>query len=415
MERIVMAQGYTSLKEKFFAQLSLLNYSAATADSYKRVFARVETFMARQGITGYSSEVGKAFVEDAAKKRGLARKSLWLLNSATRRLAELIENDEFKLRKKKTALECPEIFMEQLNNYEGHLRLQGRRGSTIEVYGKLLRKTLVCFRETGIKNLSELRAQDIYDAFKKSSDKLNFSTPVKSFLKYLFKKGIHDFDLSLIVPSVRRPKVVPSIYSKTETGRLLAAIDRTTSTGKRDYAVILLGLRLGIRAGDIANLKMSDLDFSAKTISFKQGKTLVPQKLELLPEVEDALLEYFSDGSASRYGSPYVFLSTQPPFGKMSRDIAKNIARKYFKAAGIDPAGRKHGSHALRMTLASELAAENVPYGVIRKILGHEDTEAIKRYVKFDIKMLQKCALEVPRPSGLLAGWLSAQKGGRML
>ena len=82
--------------------------------------------------------------------------------------------------------------------------------------------------------------------------------------------------------------------------------------------------------------------------------------------------------------------------------------RKAFKVAGICVVGKKHGPHSLRMTLASELVSEKVPYMVIGKILGHEDPNVTKHYVKFDIEMLRTCALEVPKLSGFVAEKLNA-------
>ena len=244
-------------------------------------------------------------------------------------------------------------------------------------------------------------------------NKAGFATPAKSFLKYLFKKNLNSADLSLIIPKVRRPKPVPSIYSKSETEDMLSCIDKTTVIGKRDLAMILLALRLGIRASDILNLKVSDINYDLKTIEFIQVKTSVPHRLELLPEVEDALSAYLSD-RVNPHGSNNIFLSTTPPFHPLSHAAVRIAVSKYIKIAGIESGQRKRGGHAMRSTFASELAAESVPYDVIRKILGHESQESTKHYVKFDFEMLRKCALDAPPPVGRLAENLYAATGGVM-
>jgi integrase len=204
---------------------------------------------------------------------------------------------------------------------------------------------------------------------------------------------------------------VPSVYSKQETEKILSSIDRSKPIGRRDYAAILLALRLGMRAGDIISLKTGDINHEARAIEFVQEKTLVPQRLELLPEVEDALTAYLSE-RANPQGSPYIFLSVRAPFNPLAGNIAGIAVAKQIKAAGIKAGERKRGSHAMRMTLASELAAESVPYGVIQKILGHENPESIRHYVKLDIEMLRKCALDAPQPIGRLAECLRAATGG---
>jgi integrase len=254
---------------------------------------------------------------------------------------------------------------------------------------------------------------DIYTAFKASTCKEGFAIPVRSFLKYLFKKGLHDSDLSHVVPMVRRSKPVPSVYSKQETDKILSSIDRTKPIGRRDYAAILLALRLGMRAGDIKSLKTSDINHEARTIEFVQEKTLVPQRLELLPEIEDALTAYLSE-RVNPQGSPYVFLSVESPFNPLIGNFVGIAVSKHIAAAGVNAGERKRGSHAMRMTLASELAAESVPYDVIRKILGHENPESIRHYVKLDIVMLRKCAIDSPQPVGRLAECLRSTTGGEV-
>ena len=193
--------------------------------------------------------------------------------------------------------------------------------------------------------------------------------------------------------------------------RLLLSVDRSTAIGKRDYLIILLAQKLGMRSGDIAKLKYSEIDFRVKIIKFIQQKTLVPHQLELLPEIEEALLEYFN---ARWLGCDceHIFLRAVPPFIRISTTVVSNVVQKAFKVSGICYAGKKHGPHSLRMTLASELVSENVPYMVIGKILGHEDPNVAKHYVKFDIEMLRACALEVPQLSGLIAEKLNIFEGG---
>ena len=223
--------------------------------------------------------------------------------------------------------------------------------------------------------------------------------------------GIIPFDYSAVIPSVRNAQPVPSVYSASETEALLNSCGGNADGDKRDIAVILLALRLGIRSGDIANLKFSDIDYDAKEIRFVQRKTQIPQRLELLPEIETALAEYISSARPVS-GIPNVFLSVRPPFRAISTQTLYGIIRRRFNKSGIDTKGRKQGGHALRTTLASELVAEKVPYDAVRKILGHEDPVSVKHYVKFDIESLRSCAIKVPAVAGKLASYTQARLGG---
>jgi len=302
-------------------------------------------------------------------------------------------------------------FKKELTSYVEYLRLHGKRESTIGSYEESTRKLLNRFYSHGIRSLAEIKVVDVYAAFETSANKGGFRIAANSFLKYLFKKNLNDVDLSLIIPKVPRPKPVPSIYSKSETEKLISSIDTSVMIGKRDYAVILLALRLGMRASDILNLKVSDINYDGKTIEFVQIKTYVPHRLALLPEVEDALSAYLSCRTNPQ-GNEHVFLSTVAPFKPLSKAAVRTVVSKYIEKAGIDVGYRKRGGHALRSTFASELVAENVPYDVIRKILGHESQESTKHYVKFDFEMLRKCALEAPMPIGRLAEILCVTTGG---
>jgi len=112
-------------------------------------------------------------------------------------------------------------------------------------------------------------------------------------------------------------------------------------------------------------------------------------------------------------GSEYIFLRVVPPYTVISSVVVSNVVQKAFKISGICTDGKKHGPHSLRMTLASELVSENVPYMVVSKILGHEDPNSARHYVNFDVEMLRACALEVPHLGGLTAEKLGILEGVR--
>lgn len=112
-----------------------------------------------------------------------------------------------------------------------------------------------------------------------------------SFLN-LVEQGTVAANYSGILPRVRYPQRVPSVYTYEEVERLLSCVDRSTPMGKRDYAILLLAVRLGMRASDIRLLCFPDIDFKNRKISYIQFKTDVPQTLSLLPEIEDALRDY---------------------------------------------------------------------------------------------------------------------------
>jgi site-specific recombinase XerD len=165
-----------------------------------------------------------------------------------------------------------------------------------------------------------------------------------------------------------------------------------------------------LRSSDIVKLEFKHIDSQAKVITFVQEKTQEPQSLALTPELEMALAAYAKDGRPN-LGSSFVFLRSAAPFAPISRASVGNIVRKYIKLADIQPAGRKSGPHSLRMTLASELVYEKVPFEVVKKIMGHKDQNVLKHYVKFDVEMLRTCSLETPAPTGGLLERMSLYEG----
>ena len=409
MEVKINSMEWRELRDRFINSLENLGYSNDSLKDYKNVINKLEQFSNENHEASYSRDINTVFIE--SRKTEISKNTLMMYKTVIRRLEDFIAGCySFKAKAKQIRFEVPNRFQGYLEGYLEYMRLHGRRESTIKNHNYYCAEALFAFGALGVDRISDIRAQDIYAAFSKSNSKANWSKDCKCFFRYLYKSGAIKEDMSIYIPSVRKSLPLPSTYSREETDRLLESIDRSTELGKRNYAIVLLALRLGIRVGDIVALKLENIDFRAKTISFVQMKTGVPQRLEMLPEIEKALNMYLPCRRAIN-GCDNLFLSVLPPFGEITRETVNRFVRKFFMAANICIDGKKHGTHSLRMTLASELVSENVPYAVVGKILGHENPNSAGAYVKFDIEMLRACALEVPSPSGLLEEMLGLSDG----
>jgi integrase len=128
-------------------------------------------------------------------------------------------------------------------------------------------------------------------------------------------------------------------------------------------------------------------------------------------DVRVSLDDYIENG---RPGSDtdVVFLRIRAPFDPLCAGVCWSIAHRYFELAGIEPAGRRRGIHALRASYATALVFRGIPYPVITEALGHGDPESAKYYVRLDTRRLRSCALEVPKPSGALAMCLNDPEEG---
>ncbi len=391
-------------RKNFEEFLFTLGHSKGTMETYQWMLSRLERFMIENDILSYSPKIGIAFCEEETNFKTTSTRHLQRAKLIIRRLDDFLGGN-FNLL---SANEIPvsECHIEYFQNFLKSLRLQGLKDSTVKEYYYCCVKILHSFSLHEVYDLSKIQSQDIYDVFTESNDKANISRTLKCFLRYLFKSGtlIHDF--SIFVPSVRKSKPIPSVYTKEETEQLLSSVNIEGNTGKRDYAIILLALRLGIRSGDITNLLLSDIDFQSSTIEFIQGKTGVLQRLEFIPEVKEAIRLYLFK-SRPETSCTNLFISIRPPFRPLTVMAVTSLITRCMKRSSIAAGSRKRGGHALRMTLASELVSEKVPYEVVRKILGHEDTKSMKHYVKFDVEMLRSCALEVPPLGGLYAEYVN--------
>jgi len=220
---------------------------------------------------------------------------------------------------------------------------------------------------------------------------------LRSYVQYLFERGLVSNDYSKKIPSdnyKHQPKL-PSTFAKEEIEQFISSIDRGNPKGKRDYAMFLLALKLGLRSSDIANLKFEYISWQTNEFIFEQKKTGKSITLPILPEVGNAIIDYL------KYGRPlsnenYCFLQIVSPHGKItSHDIANSV-QFYLKRANINLRNRKHGPHALRHSFASGLLDQTTPLPVISEALGHSSTMSTMFYLRIDTSSLKQCALEVP-------------------
>ena len=171
---------------------------------------------------------------------------------------------------------------------------------------------------------------------------------IRLFLHYLIEEGKLDADYSTLVPNYSRPYVIPSIYSVDEIKRIENEIDTSTIQGKRDYAIVLLASRMGLRSSDIVKLKIEDIK-NTDEINIIQQKTGVKLHLPLIEEVSDALEDYLVVRPSSAVEE--VFINIYAPYNHITTATIRNALRKYILLAGIDIGNRRKGPHSLRSSL----------------------------------------------------------------
>ncbi len=219
----------------------------------------------------------------------------------------------------------------------------------------------------------------------------------KKFLTFLYNDGRIKDDIAskmMRIPTSSGPVFLPSAFKPEDVERLLATIDKRSPAGKRDYAVLLLAAKTGLRLSDIQNLKFENLDWEKRSINITQVKTKNPLSLSLLPDVGWALIDYIKHGRPVS-DSPHIFLRERAPYVPLTN--FDNILVKHMRLAGIPlQCVRHHGLHALRHSLATTLLEQQTPIHVVQDILGHVNMETTQKYTGVDVQQLTECALEAP-------------------
>jgi len=214
---------------------------------------------------------------------------------------------------------------------------------------------------------------------------------------YLYHKGILQQNLSCHVPRVNvKPDGIPSVYTPDEIEAMLEHFSHSNPVDVRNYAMVLLAVRLGIRASDICNLRFENLNWQNSTVEFTVQKTGRHAVLPLTGEVGNAIIEYL------RYSRPatddkHIFIRLQKPYRDLRPASLHTIVTLAMRNAGIKiPPGKRHGPHALRASLASEMLSRNTPLPVISETLAHTCTNTTRIYLKIDISHLRELSLDVP-------------------
>jgi integrase/recombinase XerD len=224
---------------------------------------------------------------------------------------------------------------------------------------------------------------------------------IRAFLRFLLEIKEIEIDFAAKTPMIqaRKQTRIPSVWTADELKKLIEAIDRGSPKGKRDYAIILLACRLGMRCTDIKNLKMESFHWEEKKLVFTQSKTRTPLSLPLTPEVGWAVIDYLKYGRP-KIDSPNIFVRHLAPFGPFSEaDHLTQLIKRYMVLAHLPTLKKKRGMHSLRHTMASVLLEKDTPLSTISDILGHADPDSTAVYLKVNIKKLQECSLSFEEDS----------------
>lgn len=229
----------------------------------------------------------------------------------------------------------------------------------------------------------------------------NAARNISLFLRFVFdiSRSLKDTSVFILPDSYKKDCKLPTTYEETEIKELVSSVERASAIGKRDYLILLLATEYGWRAKDITRFKFDDIDWDNNVITFNQHKTDVPVVFPLLSTIGNAIIDYLKY-SRPETDVPEIIVSMENANkGKpLSSPTIHSIVTKYMKRAGIKNwKNKKHGPHAMRHSLATNLLKKNVAMPIISTVMGHQRTETTSVYLSVDYGKLKQCALPMPK------------------
>jgi len=216
---------------------------------------------------------------------------------------------------------------------------------------------------------------------------------LRALLRFLYARGVIAEPLAAAVPSVAsRSEDLPRGIAAGEVRLLLDSCDRCTPVGRRDYAIVLLLSRLGLRCGEVAGLDLEDIDWREGELVVR-GKGSRIDRLPLPADAGEVVADYLRHGRPRGFGRA-VFLHAHAPLERLSPGNVSDVVKRACKRAGI----ARVGAHRLRHTVASELLSRGAGLVEIGQVLRHQDIRTTAVYAKVDRQALSRLAL--PWPGG---------------
>lgn len=384
-----------------------LGYTEGTLNFYRGRWQKLLHYAQERGETHYSERLGIDFVE---KYFNIFEKDFdrTLSQSETQELRIIRVIGDFQLHStilrryyKHKEILTDSYFIEISNHFKQYCVDKDYSKVTIDHYVKQSARFMDYLSSQKVMDCKEINLTLINDYIKTLAG-YTYKTveqnicSLRAFLRFLLDKGEIQTDFASKTPMVqaRKQTRIPSVWTEDELKKLIAAIDRGSPKGKRDYAIILIACCLGLRCTDIKNLKMEHFHWEEKKLVFTQSKTRQPLSLPLTPEVGWAIIDYLKYGRP-KINSPFVFVKHMAPYGPFSEgDHLNQLIKRYMELAHLPTLKKKRGMHSLRHTMASMLLEKDTPLSTISDILGHVDTDSTAVYLKVDIKKLKECALD---------------------
>jgi len=321
-----------------------------------------------------------------------------VLRASVRIFLETDERGQFRRRVGSPPL-TPAWFAPILTPYLQFVHThRGLAAKTARKYIQKLSAFAQYLEAAGITELDRITPQHIrefYENAENDGPRRSYGSTLRVFFRWAAVQGWLSSALRDAIPRPRQYRYVslPDVLDQAEVDCILAAVDRATPLGRRDYAVLVLAARYGLRPCDIRQLTLDEIHWREARIDLRQLKTGRPLALPLLPDVADALSAYLLDGRPASTNRT-VFLRHCAPFEPFAAE--NNLAaimRGALRRAGLADRPGRRGLYLFRHTLATQLLAAGHPLKAIADVLGHASTQTTYGYTRVEVDGLRGVAI----------------------
>ena len=387
-----------TLLELCYSSFKEYEFSEGTIKRYKGKLRELILFMNERDLPSYNESIGEAFIQYVISKKTLADYTIKTFKRTIYFLNRVLNREPYSPKKKSRTYPMPGSIGELANKFFEKFQIEIRPAErTIYQYKAALSYFSVIMNSNKVRidTLSESVLLTFIDRV--APTQTHIYTPIRRFLNYLYEEKYKERDLSVVFPIIKphRGEKIPSFYTPEEINKIESVVERTSAIGKRNYAMLLLASRLGLRASDIRTLQFSNIDRDKNMICLEQYKTKRDIDLPLLLDVGEAIIDYIIN-ARPKSELKTVFLTAIHPYRPITTSTFSTVVSNYIYQAGIDYKGRHHGVHCLRHSLATNMMQNGTTLPVISEILGHGSSQTTMIYLSVDVNNLLRCSLNVP-------------------
>ncbi len=403
------AEAFSDTAKAFLREFRAAGYSGSPCHVADYTLHNLLLFLEMHGF-GYHPEIADIWLEH---EKGFHEKDGWKQSRRILNLFELYAGNggllpQVIFREKPLLLECLPAWCRA--EAEWYLSLKTREGwekSTLVMIRSSITRFCRFLADAGLKGFSEMTPEilkdfNLHDRHQTAEGKNAYNGRIRKFIQYLERKGTVPYGLhqALMGSSAPREKIVV-VLTEEERAVIKEKHAKTSSPMElRDRAMVLLGIKMGLRASDIVTILLTDIDWERQTLRVIQEKTDHEIRLPMPTEVGNAIYLYITKGRPNgKTSSRNLFVKGMAPFDPVTRGVCSDALKRAL------PGRKVPGSafHVTRKTYATDQLRGGAGKRVLAELLGQKDTQSLRHYLQFDEERMRMCPLSLAE-SGLLMG-----------